>query len=139
MELMVVLSRRIWLRRNRFIFESIFTHPQVVFTKAVALLDEYHRYNRRQDEHIINNRMRCSASALTRWKPPPYGIVKINWYALVNDKKQLIGIGIVARDNTGNVLGAQAVTKHVVAAPKVAEAMAALEAVLFCKATSFFR
>jgi ribonuclease HI len=49
-----------------------------------------------------------------------------------------VGIGIVARDNNGEVLGARAVTKPVVAPPKVAEAMAALEAVLFCKAWGFF-
>jgi ribonuclease HI len=43
----------------------------------------------------------------------------------------------VARDNTGNVLGARVVSKHVVAAPKVAESMAALEAVLFSKVAGF--
>jgi hypothetical protein len=49
-----------------------------------------------------------------------------------------VGIGIVARDDKGKVLGARAIAKPVVAAPKVAEAMAALEAVLFYKATGFF-
>lgn len=44
----------------------------------------------------------------------------------------------MARDNNGEVLGARVVTKHVVAPPKVAEAMAALEAVLFCKVVGFF-
>ncbi|XP_062147743.1 uncharacterized protein LOC133856702 [Alnus glutinosa] len=114
MELMAVLSRRIWLRRNKFIFESIFTPPQVIFSEAVALIDEYRRYNKREDEPITSDGVRHSASAMT-----------------------LIGIGIVARDNTGNVLGARAVSKHVVAAAKVAESLATLEAVLFCKAASF--
>jgi ribonuclease HI len=50
-----------------------------------------------------------------------------------------VGIGIVARDDKGEVLGARAIAKPVVAAPKVAEAMAALEAVLFYKATGFFK
>jgi hypothetical protein len=58
-------------------------------------------------------------------------------FGLVNAKKKYVGIGIVARDNRGEVLGARAVTKPVVAAPKVAEAMEALEAVLFCKAAGF--
>jgi hypothetical protein len=51
----------------------------------------------------------------------------------------LIGIGIVARDNNCNLLGARAVTKMVVAVPKVVEGMAALEAMLFSKESSFFR
>jgi hypothetical protein len=44
----------------------------------------------------------------------------------------------VARDNNGNFLGAKAVTKSVVVTPKVAEAMTALEVVLFSKAARFF-
>jgi len=87
MELMAVLSRRIWLRRNKFIFESIFTPPQVIFSEAVALIDEYRRYNKREDEPITSNGVRHSASAMTVWKPPPDGIIKVNWDASVNDKK----------------------------------------------------
>jgi hypothetical protein len=137
MELMAVLSRRIWLRRNKFIFDSIFTHPQVIFSEAVALLDEYRMCNRREDELNTSNWLRHSVSAMTMWKPPPDAIIKVNSDASVNDKNQLIGIGIVARDNIGNVLGARAVLKHVVAAPKVVESMAALEAILFCKVAGF--
>jgi hypothetical protein len=44
----------------------------------------------------------------------------------------------VAKDHNENVLGAQVVTKIAVCAPKVAEAMIALEAVLFCKEVGFF-
>jgi ribonuclease HI len=44
----------------------------------------------------------------------------------------------VARDHSGNVLGAKSLTKRVVAAPKLAEAMAAYEAVIFCKDVGFY-
>jgi hypothetical protein len=138
MGLMDVVSHKIWLRRNKLIFESIFTHPQVVFNEAVASIEEYHRYNRCEDEQVNINGVPSSTRPSMSWKPPPLGFIKVNWDALVNAKKKYIEIGIVARDNNSNFLGARAVTKSVVVTPKVAEAMAALEAVLFSKAASFF-
>jgi hypothetical protein len=139
MGLMVVLSRGIWLRRNKLIFESIFTHPQVVFNEAVAFIEEYRRYNRCEDEQVNISGVLSSTRPPMSWKPPPLGFIKVNWDASVNAKKKYIGIGIAARDNNGNFLGARAVTKSVVATLKVAEAMAALEVVLFSKTTSFFK
>jgi hypothetical protein len=45
--LMAVLSRRIWLRMKKFIFESTFTPPQVVYQDTVISFEEYRRYNRK--------------------------------------------------------------------------------------------
>jgi ribonuclease HI len=56
----------------------------------------------------------------------------------LNIKENYIGIGIVARDHNGDFMGARAITKLAMGALKVAEAMAALEAVLFCKEVGFF-
>jgi ribonuclease HI len=53
-------------------------------------------------------------------------------------KDRLVGIGIVARDHSGSFLGARAITKKFVGSPKLAETMATLAAVLFCKEASFF-
>jgi hypothetical protein len=139
MGLMVVLSRGIWLRRNKLIFESIFTHPQVVFNEAVAFIEEYRRYNRCEDEQVNISGVLSSTRPPMGWKPPPLGFIKVNWDASVNAKKKYIGIGIAARHNNGNFLGARVVTKSIVATPKVAEAMAALEVVLFSKTTVFSR
>jgi hypothetical protein len=41
MGLMAVLSRSIWLRRNKFIFENIFTHPQQVYKDPGDSLDDF--------------------------------------------------------------------------------------------------
>jgi hypothetical protein len=136
--LMAVISRRIWLRRNKFIFESLFTHPRVVFNEAVSSLEEYRRFNSRDNERSNINGVPASKRPPSVWRPPPLGVIKVNWDASINAKKKYVGIGIVARDNNGEVLGARAITKLVVATPKVAEAMVALAAVLFCKATCFF-
>jgi ribonuclease HI len=43
---------------------------------------------------------------LKGWQPPPVGIIKVNWDASLLVKERHIGIGIVARDEYGNFLGA---------------------------------
>jgi hypothetical protein len=49
----------------------------------------------------------CSPSvAVQKWKKPPYGVVKLNWDAAINVEVQMMGLGIVARDHTGQVLAA---------------------------------
>jgi hypothetical protein len=53
-------------------------------------------------------------------------------------KNRHVSIGIVVRDHSGNFTGARAITKKVVGSLKLAETMAALEAVLFCKEAGFF-
>jgi hypothetical protein len=46
--LMTVISRRIWLRRNKFIFENNFTHPQVVYKPWIHLLSFVSTIQRRR-------------------------------------------------------------------------------------------
>lgn len=53
-------------------------------------------------------------------------------------KDSCIGLGIVARDCMGRFLGARCIRKPFLVEPKIAEAMAALWAVLFYKEVSFF-
>jgi hypothetical protein len=55
MSLMTIISRRIWLRRNKFIFENNFTHPHMVFKEAVDSLDEFFRYNSKEEESVNIN------------------------------------------------------------------------------------
>lgn len=53
-------------------------------------------------------------------------------------KGRCIGLGFVARDCRGRFLGARCIRKPFLVEPKMAEAMAALWAVLFCKEVGFF-
>jgi hypothetical protein len=101
-------------------------------------LVEFRKYNSKEEESVNSNGVSLIHRPTIGWKPPPIGVVKVNWDASLNVKEHYIGIGIVARDHYGNVLGARAVTKIAVCAPKVAEAMAALESVMFCKEVGFF-
>jgi hypothetical protein len=138
LNLMAVIVRRIWLRRNKFIFESLFFHPRIIYSKAVAHLEEYQRCNKKEGDLSSVEIMQTALRPQTGWCPLPYGLVKVNWDASINVTKECIGIGVVARDFNGNVLGAKSVTKMVVAVPKLAEIMTAYETVVFCKEVRFY-
>jgi len=43
LDLLAVLARWIWLRRNTLVFEGTFIHPNIVFKGAVDALDEFKR------------------------------------------------------------------------------------------------
>jgi hypothetical protein len=55
MGLMAVLSRSIWLRRNKFIFENIFTHPQQVYKDSVDSLDDFQKCNVQDEVGITSH------------------------------------------------------------------------------------
>jgi ribonuclease HI len=135
-ELLIVIARRIWLRRNTLIFEGIFRHPAEVFKGAVSTLEEFKRCNHMELTAIESNNLPTMARQ-KNWQPPPSGIIKINWDAAINVKEGCIGLGIVARDCRGEILGAQCSFKSIVVDAKTTEAMAAFWAVLFSKAEGF--
>jgi hypothetical protein len=45
LELMATMARRIWLRRNAWIFEQRFEHPEVVFNEATKAWLDFKRSN----------------------------------------------------------------------------------------------
>jgi hypothetical protein len=53
LDLMAVISWRIWLRRNQFIFYNIFTPPQTIFKESMESLDDFRRYNKKEEELVI--------------------------------------------------------------------------------------
>jgi hypothetical protein len=125
---MAVIVKRIWLRRNKFIFESLFIHPRIIYSEAVAPLEEYQRCNKKSQNDISSVEFsQTIPRPQTGWCPPPIGLIKVNWDASINITKECISIDVVARDSYGNVLRAKPLTKMVVAIPKLAEAMAAYE------------
>jgi ribonuclease HI len=135
-ELLAVVARKLWLRRNSLVFEGIFRHPNEVLEEAIVALEDFRRCNDLETQKaklpvVANN------SGLDRWSPPSFGEFKVNWDASINSKDKCIGIGIVVRDSLGEVVGARCILQKIDLDPKAAESMAALKAVLFCKEVGF--
>jgi ribonuclease HI len=132
---MAVISRRIWLRRNSWVFEGVFAHPDNVMNDSISAQDDYRRCMK-SSQTSADRTIPCNRQSW--WLPPPDGFIKVNWDASVNENQGWVGLGIVARDNNGFVLGAKSVTKEMVAEPSIAEAMGALCAMQFCQEAGFF-
>jgi hypothetical protein len=64
-------------------------------------------------------------------------VVKINWDAGLNLREGRVGLGFIVRDSQGSCLAARSLSIDIQADAPVAEAMAAANAVLFCKELGF--
>jgi len=133
--LMAVISKRIWLKRNSWVFEEIFAHPDNVMNDSISTQDDYRRCMK-SSQTSADRTIPCNRQS--RWLPPPDGFIKVNSNASVNENQGWVGLGIVARDNNGFVLGEKIVTKEMVAEPSIAEAIGALCAMQFCQESGFF-
>lgn len=137
LELLVVVARGIWFRRNKLVFERAFSHPDDVFSAAINFIREYKK-RLVKDKPLVQSEMNLGVSRdIATWSPPPYGFIKINWDTAINKTKGWIGMGIIARDYLGNCLGIRSLTKFLQADAKTAESLAALEAVQFAKEAGF--
>jgi ribonuclease HI len=72
------------------------------------------------------------------WLKPPEGTIKVNFDAAINKNSGLLGLGVIARDCMGFVLGARRLSKYMVIDAHPAELMAASYAVSFCLDAGFF-
>jgi len=134
LELLAVLARRIWLRRNSLVFEGIFAHPDNVYNEGIISLGEFRRCKEKPGSDLST---RGSSSRQPSWCPPPSGVFKINWDASLSVEQGRLGIGVIVRDCNGACMGARSVTKQVKVDPKTAEVIAALYAVQFSKEMGF--
>jgi hypothetical protein len=130
MSLTMVVFHRIWLRRNKLIFEEQFYSPMKVFIKASQFFEDFKMYNLRESLLKVPN---VEGSNICKsWKPPNAGFVKVNWDASLNLKSGMVGLGCVIRNEDGYVIGAKCCACRALVDPLCAEAMAALYALEFC-------
>ncbi|XP_041001645.1 uncharacterized protein LOC121247346 [Juglans microcarpa x Juglans regia] len=134
LEIMVVVLRRVWLRRNGVVFENSFVDPSVFFNQVVECLLDFQQAQCRQGS---GQSYGVQISKATRWKSPVGETIKVNWDAAwrVNDYR--CGIGVVIRDSCGEVLASLCCPKQNVVDPVVAEIYALWRAMKFCEELKF--
>jgi hypothetical protein len=115
LEALLVL-RSLWLRRNEYVFQGIFTSPSQVIMKARALAAVCANSN--QDEHIDSM--------------AEGGRLKLNRDAALNSRSKKMGIGIVVQNKYGEFVAALAKVLPLVDNPTAAEAIAAWHVVSMC-------
>ncbi|KAL0008216.1 hypothetical protein SO802_009718 [Lithocarpus litseifolius] len=73
-----------------------------------------------------------------RWSPPPAGTYKANFDAAIFEELQCVGLGVVFRDHSGQVIAALSQRIGLSRTVELAEALAARRAVEFAKELSLF-
>jgi ribonuclease HI len=131
-ELLAVVARKVWLRRNSLVFEGVLRHPKEVLEEAILSLEEFRKWNSLEEFNVLQPEG-VSFSKIDRWSPPHLGRVKVNWDASINSKEKCIGVGIVARNSLGDFVGGRSVMQKIETDSSTTESMAALMAVLFSK------
>jgi ribonuclease HI len=126
-EIFSVIARLIWVRRNEWIHEGTFTHPNVIALRGQQNLDDYHSIMQKgpADE--------AQSAEESPWKPPEAGWMKLNSDAALDERGRRIGVGGILRDEQGSVRAAWSLSKHGLLDPTAAEATALFHGVLRCK------
>ena len=125
MHLMVMVARKIWLRRNKMVFEGDFQAPSALVRLARDQEEAFDNASRR----LADPRRRESDTVDNTWEKPPAGIVKINQDGAVDSQNAKVGMGAIARDQHGNVLAMVCGGRLHITDPIMAEALALSEAV----------
>jgi ribonuclease HI len=125
----VCTARRIWLRRNEVVHGGTFLHPNTVVRRAQSALDEFGLVSSDQSR----KQSMTTTQRIKHWCPPESGWVKVNWDAALDHEKGWMGYGAVVRDEHGLVVAAQCMTVWGRLDPTLAEAGAALKAILFSR------
>ena len=64
-------------------------------------------------------------SEVKRWQKPPVGTIKLNWDASVDVGANKMGMGMAARDHTGELVASFCATLEFITDPSSAEALVA--------------
>ncbi|KAF5447435.1 hypothetical protein F2P56_032989 [Juglans regia] len=122
LEEFVVISKLLWQRRNKFIFQKEFSHPSSSLKQAHGELGEM--------EALKNSRTRLQTveQIKEKWTPPPLSSYKINWDAVVDKTNCRIGLGVVVRDHRGLMIDALRMNRPLFPDPLLAEAYGLFEA-----------
>lgn len=116
LEEVVVISQRIWYRRNNFVFSCHFKSPNRVTKEAKTAREKY-----KQAQVIVTNCKNafCRVPREAKWKKLRERIIKTNWDVAFCPKSRKARFGIVVRDSKGEIITACCKNKENVASPKI--------------------
>ncbi|XP_040987746.1 uncharacterized protein LOC121235462 [Juglans microcarpa x Juglans regia] len=70
LEKVAAIMRKIWLRRNKFVFEEVFSNPYKIIR---TVLDNLEEYQRAEKDLVCNLSSAVSGRAVVKWKRPSEG------------------------------------------------------------------
>jgi hypothetical protein len=104
-----MVAQQIWYRRNKFVFEGVMGDPRCLLKCAIDSLEDF-RIARRVVDPPSNRPLSQHSPS---WSAPPNGWTKVNWDASLDVKQKVLGIGLIARDNLGQVKGSMCYARSI--------------------------
>ncbi|KAK9999046.1 hypothetical protein SO802_018649 [Lithocarpus litseifolius] len=121
----------LWQRRNRVRMHQPSWQVHEIEGQAKRMVREFWDANN-QGQH------RSMRRPPVRWSPPPAGTYKANFDAAIFEELQCVGLGVVFRDHSGQVIAALSQRIGLSRTVELAEALAARRAVEFARELSLF-
>lgn len=94
MEVIAVILRRIWQRRNKHIFQQKFDSPCLLINAAHNELKDFQNAQCFQELYHYNKQ----SKSRPQWLKPDGIVLKVNWDAALNVTRKKVGCGIIVRD-----------------------------------------
>ncbi|XP_062118986.1 uncharacterized protein LOC133832691 [Humulus lupulus] len=139
LELILVIMWRIWFRRNKKVHYDKMIDSDIVVSWGRDFLANYQRVDKPLDNSLTlgSSSSTLMGSSRSAWVPPTRGIVKINVDAALDTPNGRCGLGMVARDSTGDVI--VSAVWHIMGTftPEIAEALALKYAANQCRLLGF--
>ena len=123
MELFMVVAWMIWTRRNKRHFNEQHHPPEKILKAVTALLTKFHRNSTGRSDRKLTQTQ--------RWVPPDAEMYKVNYDEACFVDEEKAGIGVVVRNDRGQVMGFLAEKIEMPPTVEVLEAMAARRAMIF--------
>jgi hypothetical protein len=99
------IARRIWFRRNTVVHGGDFLHPNELIILASNFIRDY-KGAIDSDKDALVNGVVPTVHGVSVWSPPPSGVFKANWNAVIDSKSGKMGFGCLVRDCHGRVVAA---------------------------------
>ncbi|KAF5451602.1 hypothetical protein F2P56_026695 [Juglans regia] len=120
-----VICWALWYRRNQFLYEKV-VHPcSTVINNALSMQSAYKQVQ-------VLDGVSKQVNTVLSWSPPPPGFLKLNVDGAIFPDHHKAGIGIILRDEKGDVIAACSKLEGDVASPEFIEATTLLRGLQFC-------
>ncbi|XP_041020460.1 uncharacterized protein LOC121262109 [Juglans microcarpa x Juglans regia] len=96
-----VILRKVWLRRNTFVFYNRLTCPRRLLSTAIETLEDFKKENGRV---ITKDQQAMVLVNKSKWVRPAADFVKVNWDASLDLKNRRMGMEIISRNEEGEAL-----------------------------------
>ncbi|KAH9681144.1 putative reverse transcriptase/RNA-dependent DNA polymerase [Citrus sinensis] len=91
-----------WYARNHFLFKRQKPDPLISTAKVEAVVEAFRRYKKPEHQQMESSK----AERAKQWKPPPKNWYKANVDAAIENQRQRVGLGVVVRNDNGDIVAA---------------------------------